>query len=821
MSRFFEELNSTQIEAVSSTEGYIRVIAGPGSGKTRTIVNRYGYLIENCGITSSHILCVTFTNKAANVMKERLKKFFGSNFSGMIYTFHGLCAKILRKDIYRINFPETFNIIDDNDKENIYKNIYEKLSLEKSNMKYKEMDDCIYFYKRNNLVEYIEYLTDLTNEKQLNCENYIAEYLNTQRKNYALDFNDLILMCLYIFAKYDDVLIKYQNMFQYIMIDEFQDINNLEFQLATLFSEKHKNLFVVGDPDQQIYSWRGAQNYITHFDEIFPSCKTIILNVNYRSTPEIINVSNDVIRYNSDRIEKEMETYNQHGKMPVFYHAKNQFDEADWICHNINKLVEEKNSLNDIAIIYRMNRNSKFLEDAFVKNNIPYRIYGNVGFYERKEIKDIISYLRFLVNHDDLSFERIINCPTRQIGKKKLEFLYGKQYINGKSLYANALEYSNNPIFKNCKLKEFLELIKQCEEKIEKESVSDLLNFIYKNSGYEKMIIKESNDDRLENINELFDALKNVETSYGEKLTLQDYLEMVSLDYNNQDNGKDDKINLMTAHLSKGTEYKFVFVCSLSESIFPISRAITQNAMEEERRLCYVAFTRAENQLFLSDSEGFNYATSSSITPSRFIFEINQNNITLEGIKFSPDEINNIKKSFHYEKKFDHYVNNSDVGKRVKHVNFGLGTVVGINSNENSYIIKFDNCLSERNINALNKDLVLYPKDDKYTKKSLQTIEKAVQNYNNNSNVDDNLDLPLNNFLSVNDIMTKYNLTRYRVMKIIHSGNVKVYKSGNKYMINQNDLDQYFAKIKRESLIILLLLFGFIIAILIIYALYL
>lgn len=716
MDVLLEKLNRAQIEAINSTEGYVQVIAGPGSGKTRTIVNRYRYLIENCGITSSHILCLTFTNKAANVMNERLKKFFGPSFSGMIYTFHGLCAKILRKEIYKINFPATFNIIDDDDKENIYKTIYEKLSLEKTNIKYSDMDRAIHVFKVQYIIEYIDYLTDITNSKTfeevilnlLQNNEYIIEYLNIQRKNYLLDFDDLILMCLYIFYKSEKTLNKYQEKFQYIMVDEFQDINDEEFAIVELLPKKHKNLFVVGDPDQRIYTWRGAKDYLGNFKRFFSPCITIVMNMNYRSTPEIIKISNEVIAYNKDRIPKKMITCNENDKIPIFYHAKNQYDETNWICQNIKRILKENHNLSDIAVIYRMNRNSKYLEDAFVKNNIPYKIIGSVGFYDRKEIKDLLSYLRFVTNYDDFSFKRIINCPSRQIGKKKLKFLYEKQLINNKSLYDNCIEYKDNPIFKNCKLEEFLELIKNCNEMIKKETVSNLLNFIYKKSGYEKMIVKESNDDRLENINELLDNLKNLENNYGEKLTLQDYLEMVSLNYNNQttSNG-DDKVSLMTAHASKGTEYKFVFVCSLNEGVFPSDKANNIEKMEEERRLFYVSITRAEKELYLSDSiERTNMCSNKKLT-SRFIYEINPKNLVCEGVKINLENEIIEQNDGVIENAF---VNNENIGKKVKHTIFGEGFIVGIDVSENSYIIKFKCFKSERNISDQNKFLVIFNK---------------------------------------------------------------------------------------------------------------
>lgn len=796
---FLSGLNDAQKEAVINTEGYVRVVAGPGSGKTRTLVNRYGYLISNCGISSDNILCITFTNKAADVMKSRLKKIFGNNFSGYIHTFHGFCARILRDEIFHINYPKSFNILDEQDLESIYKDIYEKLSIDKKEMNYKQFADTIGSYKKFNIESYIEFLTDPLLSKKIDAPNSVVEFLKYQRKNYYLDFNDLIYMCLYIFEKYPDVLKKYQEKFQYVLIDEFQDVTESEFTIAQFISDKHKKLFVVGDPDQMIYSWRGAKDYIYSFDKIYPNCKTIFLNTNYRSTPEIIELSNSLIKHNSERLDKQMKTDNMSFAKPIYYHAKSRDEEANWICSTIKEMISSGESANNIAIIYRTNRNSRFVEEGLLKANISYRIYGSIGFYERKEIKDLISYLRFVINFDDVSFKRIINTPSRQFGNKKIQFLTEKQKENGKSLYENLLLYKNDAIFKGSKVKEFIDLINSVLQ-IKNSKVSDILSFLYQKSGYEENLITKADDERIDNVNELLESIKNYEDSNGEKLTLLQYIENITLVANSdKDDDSIDKVKMMTVHISKGQEFKYVFVCALNENNFPISRATTQKQMEEERRLAYVAFTRAEKQLYLSDAEGFDYATSGEMTPSRFIFDINPSQIEWIGAKLS-DKQKNIQSISNYTTADIDYqlIKNAKIGQRVRHISFGIGTIIEIDLSKNGLNIKFDQLSTNRFVLAI-KNVLSLMNDYPYVPPRKNTTNENAWKY-----------------ITVNEIIHIYKISRYRAMKIVHSGVLKIYKQGNKYMLIRQEVEEYFRKEKIKLIIASIIFIIFVLAFIII-----
>ena len=805
---FLEKLNSNQKEAVMTTEGYVRAVAGPGSGKTRTLVNRYGYLISACNISPENILCITFTNKAADVMKYRLKHYFGSNFSGFIYTFHGFCARILRDEIYHVNFPQSFSILDGKDLESIYTDIYQKFNLDKKEKRYGDFTIEVHSFKKNNINEYIDYLTSVDLSKTLNAPNYIVELINQQRKNYCLDFDDLIYLCLYIFNKYTNVLEKYQEKFQYVLVDEFQDVTDSEFEVAKLVSNKHKNLFVVGDPDQMIYTWRGAKDYITPFDKLFPTCKTVFLDTNYRSTPEIVNLSNSLIKHNTNRLDKIMKTSNPSFAKPIYYHAQSKELEGEWICKTIKQLLSDNVSANDIAIIYRTNRNSRFIEEALLKDNIPYRIYGSVGFYEREEIKDLLSYLRFLINFDDLSFKRIINKPSRLIGEKKIAFLTSKQAENGKSLYENAINFKDDKIFKGSKLQEFLDLINQSTERKENK-VSDLLSFVYQKSGYEEKLMTQSLDEKIDNVSELLDSIKDYEVQNDNSLSLIDYIENITLVSNSdKDDDKDDKVKMMTAHISKGQEFKYVFVCALNENNFPISRATTLQAMEEERRLAYVAFTRAGKQLFLSDSEGFDYVNG-FMMPSRFIFDIDENAMEWRGEKISNEQRMILNSSSYYGNLYNNEQNAVNIGQRVKHIVFGEGTVVDIKEENNKIIVKFDNLSTNRDLsmNSISKELSI-----------LNNNFNGNKSNNKSNHYDSSSDEITNDtFLSVNDIMYAYGMTRYRVMKIIHSGNIPTYKKGNKYLLKKDDLENYFKSIKRKNVIIFLITIAIIIILVVIF----
>lgn len=421
-------LNAEQKNAVISTEGYVRVIAGAGSGKTRALTYRFAYIVEVLGISPDRIMSVTFTNKAAGVMKKRIRHLIGDQDTAFINTFHGFCVRVLREDIHNLNYPKQFIIMDVEDQKSLLAEIYNELKLTIRDFTYKNvLDEISVFKKGNGYVEYttnpdINILSDLAkNNEHPMILKIIYRYLLLQKKNYALDFDDLIQYVLYLYNKNSEVLSKWQNRLEYIQVDEFQDVNAIQFRLVTLLSEVHKNLFVVGDPDQTIYSWRGAKiEYLIDFDKRFSNVKTVIMNINYRSSPEIIDVSNSLIKHNSIRIEKNLIPIHSNSIKVLHYHAKNSQEEAEWIAKKIKFLDV---NLSQIVILYRAHYISRAIEEAFLKFELNYIVHSGISFYQRQEIKDVLSYLRLIVLGDDLSFIRVINTPRRGIGIKRLDII--------------------------------------------------------------------------------------------------------------------------------------------------------------------------------------------------------------------------------------------------------------------------------------------------------------------------------------------------------------------------------------------------------------
>ena len=418
--KIFENLNAEQAQAIRCTEGYVRVAAGAGSGKTRVLTNRYVYVAKVLGVPAEHILSVTFTNKAAWEMRKRIRAALPDEDGGWILTFHSACHKILQSDISCLAYPSNFIVLDEEDQKGILQRIFDENGLTLKNFSFRRCLDALEVYKSQNA--YIPFLTDparkeiapgLADANDKGSMSFvILKYLQSQRKNFYLDFNDLIQFVLYLFQTREDIAQKWQKKFEYIQIDEFQDVSAEQYQLACVLSAYHKNLFIVGDPDQTIYSWRGASvGYFLNFDKRFEGTQTIVLDKNYRSTPEILGVSNSLISHNTARLKKKLNAVRKSGAMPCYYHAKSRAEESEWIASSIQSLHEAGTPLRDIAILYRGNYMSRPIEEALIKKNIPYAVYSGVAFYQRKEIKDALAYLRFLACGDELSFLRIVNVP--------------------------------------------------------------------------------------------------------------------------------------------------------------------------------------------------------------------------------------------------------------------------------------------------------------------------------------------------------------------------------------------------------------------------
>ena len=694
------QLNQEQLEAVTSTEGFIRVIAGAGSGKTRALSHRFAFLVNEIGILPGNILCVTFTNKAANEMRHRIHNLIADNDTGYINTFHGFCVSILQEDSHAVQYPKNFLVLDNQDIDSMLKIIYEERGLTLRHKTFSKARDMIEMYKLerypNYYLDLITMSLDTLRQKYLGATDVndiiFYGYLYQEKKCFGLDYNDLLKFSLYIFEKNKEIRLKWQKRLEYIMIDEFQDIDKIQYQLMKVLCGYHKNLFIVGDPDQTIYSWRGADiNYLLNFDKAFPDVKTIMMNENYRSTPQILSVCNSLIDKNKNRMKKDLLPMCHSKNSVLYYHGDTSEEESDWIADQIIKLHKKDISYKDITILYRAHYVTRTLEETLLKKKIPYSIYSGIQFFERMEVKDALSYLRMITYKDDLSFLRIVNVPKRNIGKKRMEFL--QAYVNAHhcSFYEALKECVEDPIFKGTDAKDFISLIDAFSVTYEQRTISEVLSDILDRSGYEEMLRTTGNQERLDNLAELKQAVYDYEISCGEEALLPDYLDHIALFTNSDVTDDSDKVKLMTVHAAKGLEFPHVFLCALNEGIFPSKKTSTIEGMEEERRLAFVAMSRAMKSLFLSESHGKNFDESTRY-PSRFILDIDQK--FLEYVKKPEDTlIAETKNYIHYSNRYlDGYVAEQtfQVGDKIIHNVFGQGRIKSILSDRNAYMIKFE-----------------------------------------------------------------------------------------------------------------------------------
>lgn len=578
------QLNQEQLEAVTSTEGFIRVIAGAGSGKTRALSHRFAFLVNEIGILPGNILCVTFTNKAANEMRHRIHNLIADNDTGYINTFHGFCVSILQEDSHAVQYPKNFLVLDNQDIDSILKIIYEERGLTLRHKTFSKARDMIEMYKLerypNYYLDLITMSLDTLRQKYLGATDVndiiFYGYLYQEKKCFGLDYNDLLKFSLYIFEKNKEIRLKWQKRLEYIMIDEFQDIDKIQYQLMKVLCGYHKNLFIVGDPDQTIYSWRGADiNYLLNFDKAFPDVKTIMMNENYRSTPQILSVCNSLIDKNKNRMKKDLLPMCHSKNSVLYYHGDTSEEESDWIADQIIKLHKKDISYKDITILYRAHYVTRTLEETLLKKKIPYSIYSGIQFFERMEVKDALSYLRMITYKDDLSFLRIVNVPKRNIGKKRMEFL--QAYVNAHhcSFYEALKECVEDPIFKGTDAKDFISLIDAFSVTYEQRTISEVLSDILDRSGYEEMLRTTGNQERLDNLAELKQAVYDYEISCGEEALLPDYLDHIALFTNSDVTDDSDKVKLMTVHAAKGLEFPHVFLCALNEGIFPSKKTST------------------------------------------------------------------------------------------------------------------------------------------------------------------------------------------------------------------------------------------------------
>ena len=681
-------LNKNQKEAATYLDSHLRIIAGAGSGKTRVITYRIAYLIDEIGVDPRKILAITFTNKAANEMKERVVDLLGVHALGsLICTIHSLCVRILRQHINVINYPSNFTIMDEEDQKALIKKIYNQLQIDAKTISIKSMIATISNYKMANITpeKALEFAGSFQGE--IKKAKVYKEYLEYQENHFLLDFDDLLLKTVYIFENYPDVLEKWQYRFQYIHVDEFQDVGNIEYRLVKLMSDKAITC-VVGDPDQTIYSFRGANvNYILDFDKDFKPCKTIILNQNYRSTGNILNISNCLIRKNQNRLEKELFTEATGGGEVIHYTAKNEQDEAEYICSEIEKIINDVDGVNyrNFAILYRANYLSRTIEQCLISHGIDYRIFGGLKFFSRKEIKDALSYLQLVCNGEDLAFERIINVPSRGIGKKTMENIQAVAKNNHVSLY-EALTLFSDQIKLSSKAKKEIRILVAAIEKARQSNLPlhEMFENLMNDIGYIEILNKNLEENRIDNIHELQRSIYEFENQNPDLATIENYLQEIALYTDSDDNDDSQYVSLMTIHMAKGLEFDYVFVLGLSEGIFPSFRALSESdeGIEEERRLAYVAFTRAKKQLYLTDSEGFSFVTDSPKISSRFVEEIGKEGIKHIGTRPRFKTSNYINTNLSK----DELVGNNQVsdwasGDFVIHDTFGKGVVVKVNGN--------------------------------------------------------------------------------------------------------------------------------------------
>lgn len=702
--KILENLNDQQLEAVKTTEGYVRVIAGAGSGKTKALTSRYAYIVEGLGINSSNILCVTFTNKAALEMKYRVKKLIGQDSDlNFITTYHGFCVRVLREDINKIQYPKSFMIMDVEDQKTILRQIYSELDLKQKDYTFKQVLRFISKQKTN--LSYLDYIMDgKTEERESVFDEIFYAYLFKQQKNFALDFDDLINFTIYIYDKNKDILEKWQKRLHYIQVDEAQDSSDKQFGLVSLLADHHKNLFIVGDPDQTIYEWRGARpEILVDFDKAFKNTQTIILNQNYRSTPEILNLANQIIKKNKIRIDKDLFTNNPKGVDVIHFHAKNDIEESQWIVSEIEELSMKKDrKLSDITILYRAHYVSRNIEQSLIKSDIPYVIYGGIRFFERKEIKDVLAYLRLVVLEDDMSFLRVINYPKRGLGKKYIDSLVQKANELKQSLYITLINNIDEKSFNKKGAKEFVELINDFKENAQTKKISDLVKYILDETGILNELKTDGDQDRLENIQELVNSIIFLEKENDEELNLMDYMQEITL-YTDKDVIEEDKgkVNLMTIHTAKGLEYPFVFLCGFSEGILPSAMSIKERqkrAIEEERRLTYVAITRAKKRFYITEAEGFNYGTGVQKYPSRFLFDIEENMYVQKGImdKFY---LSQAKGNIAFQDARLAEENLYKVGEYVIHPVWGIGEITFLNHLKQEYTVYFKEIEKTKPIN--------------------------------------------------------------------------------------------------------------------------
>ncbi|HHV46772.1 MAG TPA: DNA helicase PcrA [Tissierellia bacterium] len=727
---YLKGLNDKQKEAVEFGEGPLLILAGAGSGKTRVLTHRIAYLIEKRGIFPGNILAITFTNKAANEMKERISKLLSNNVDDIwMGTFHSVCVRILRRDIDKIGFDRSFSIYDRDDQVTIMKECISELKLNKDVYKERAVLSKISELKDRMIAPDAYINENYSNFYSRNVGELYALYEKKLKTYNALDFDDLILKTIELFNSCAEVLDYYQRKFKYVFVDEYQDTNKSQYQFIKLITGRYRNICVVGDPDQSIYRFRGADiTNILNFEKDFKGATTILLEQNYRSTKNILEVANHVIRNNYERKDKNLWTDNEEGQKVVVETLLDEKEEAYYVASKLMELIQSGFSLKDMAILYRTNAQSRAFEETFMRNNIPYRIVGGLRFYDRKEIKDIMAYLKVIQNpSDNVSLKRIINVPKRGIGNATIEKIEEYASNNDKSMYSVMMDIDKVKTLSSGprkKVREFVGMINEFKALSEVLSVNELIEKILYSVGYIKELEEEGSIEsqtRLENIKEFISVAVDFEVKNPDG-TLEDFLANISLlsDVDKTED-KENSVTLLTVHSAKGLEFPVVFLVGMEEGLFPISRALdNETELEEERRLCYVAITRAEKLLFITYAKLRTiYGQTSYSMASRFLDEMPkeliQSSTSNEGdfkAKYAEDNrytslesTNNNRNKFievrDYTRKpvaetetnenKNRYLDVS-TGTKVNHKKWGIGTIVQVidKKDDKELVIAFD-----------------------------------------------------------------------------------------------------------------------------------
>lgn len=708
-----ELLNDRQYEAVSTNAQYVRIVAGAGSGKTRVLTYRLSYLVGEMGVDPTSIMAIAFTNKVASEMKIRAAQLLGNVKNALaVSTFHSFCAKFLRIEIDNIGFPNNFTILDEEDSETLIKNIGVELGLKRNDELVKR---TIGFVSYNKMLGY--YPEDVLLDKDADEDEKKAlkmfhMYEKRKAEMLSLDFDDLLLQTIYILENCPKVRERWQNRISNILVDEYQDTNNVQYKLIKLLMNDRTSLYVVGDPDQTIYTWRGAnQRLILDFVKDFPTAVTIILDRNYRSTTKILDTANKLIAHNKDRVPKDLYTKNENGEDVVINSSFSKNKEAEYVVNQIENLHFKGVLYKDIAILYRAAYLTLPFENELMSRRIPYEIYGGLKFFQRKEIKDLLAYFRLIYNErDDISFERIINVPRRGIGKSTIELLKAEKEKYGLSFYQyikHIDKYETELSSRNVvSLTMLINKIEKLRDKINEnlEAVSKLLEDFVTDIGYYDYLADSDEDaeERVGNVKTLFENV-NAYIKDNPDATFDDYLENAALQ-SSQDEIKDvDKVALMTIHVAKGLEFDYVFVVSVIDGIFPSARTLEEKGHkgeEEERRLCYVAFTRAKKKLFVTYNKSYSFVLSAQASRSRFIDEaglkeafaaysssrsmFQNNSYNSEKFGYYSDFDDNNDNFFDSYKEFDELeiedngVTNWKVGDHAIHDVFGKGVVTKV-----------------------------------------------------------------------------------------------------------------------------------------------